>query len=141
MTDDLALRLAGEHRTLSVSAVGALHADTAHRLPKVVLGLLRQYAPAVVRLDLSAVTRVDAVGVVAIVLCAREAARHGAAFTITGHSLTVASVMHVFSAGHLLPAPRTRHAMPLRAPRTGVVCRRAAHPPRPAGPHPAGGRP
>ncbi|WP_144127902.1 STAS domain-containing protein [Catellatospora sichuanensis] len=137
MTDDLALRLGGEQRTLNVSAVGSLHADNAHRLPKAVLGLLRQYAPAVVRLDLSAVTRIDIVGVVAIVLCERQAARHRAAFTITGHSPAAAKALRAHGAGHLLPVPRTRHAMPLRPPRTGTVCRTPAHPPRPTGPHPA----
>lgn len=140
MTDDLALRLAGEQRTLNICAVGALHADNAHRLPKVVLGMLRQHTPAVVRLDLSAVTRIDSVGVVAIVLCERQTARHRAAFTITGHSRAVAKAMRAHGAGHLLPAPRTRHAMPLRTPRTGTVCRSAAHPPS-TGPHPAGGQP
>ncbi|GAA1382732.1 STAS domain-containing protein [Catellatospora chokoriensis] len=140
MTDDLALRLAGEQRTLNICAVGALHADNAHRLPKVVLGLLRQHAPAVVRLDLSAVTRIDSVGVVAIVLSERQAARHRAAFAITGHSPAVAKALRAYGAGHLLPAPRARHAMPLRAPRTGTICRSTVYPP-PTGPRPAGGRP
>lgn len=141
MTDDLGLRLAGRHRVVYVCAVGALHADTAHRLPKVVVGLLRQHGPAMLRLDLSAVRRVDDVGVIAILLCWRQSARHGTAFTITGHSPAVSAAMRAHGAGHLLPAQRARHAMPLRAPRTGTVCRTGAQPPRLAGPHPADGRP
>ncbi|WP_425457829.1 STAS domain-containing protein [Catellatospora sichuanensis] len=94
-----------------------------------------------VRLDLSAITRVDAVGVIAIMLCARQAARRGAAFTVTGHCPAVAAAMRANGASHLLPAPTTRHAMALRVPRTGTVCRATAHPPRPDGPHPAGDPP
>ncbi|MFD0598782.1 STAS domain-containing protein [Catellatospora coxensis] len=76
----------GRQRQLRVTAVGGLHADNAHRLPKVVLGLLRQYAPEAVLLDLGAVTRIDTVGVAAVVLCQKTTARHGATFTLDGCS-------------------------------------------------------
>lgn len=122
MSDDLALRMAGRQRQLRVTAVGGLHADTAHRLPKAVLGLLRQYSPAAVLLDLSAVTRVDAVGVAAVVLCQKTTARHGAGFSLDGCSPAVRSALRAHHAGHLLPEVPRHHAMPLRRHRTGTVC-------------------
>jgi anti-anti-sigma factor len=138
MNDDLALRMADRHRQLRVTAVGGLHADTAHRLPKVVLGLLRQYAPARVLLDLGAVTRIDAVGVAALVLCQQTTARHGAVFSIDGCSPAVRSALRAQRSGHLLPEPPRRHTMPLRRRRTGTVCPGRSRPRWSTGQRPGG---
>ncbi|BCJ75102.1 hypothetical protein CS0771_46460 [Catellatospora sp. IY07-71] len=139
MSDDLALRMAGRQRQLRVTAVGGLHADTAHRLPKVVLGLLRQYAPTAVLLDLGAVTRIDAVGIAALMLCQKAAERHGCAFRLDACSPAVRSALRNHHARHLVPEPPRHHAMPLRRLRTGTVCPGRARPPRFTG-HDLGGR-
>jgi anti-anti-sigma factor len=139
MSDELALRMAGRQRHLRVTAVGGLHADNAHRLPKVVLGLLRQYAPEVVLLDLGAVNRIDAVGVAAVVLCQKTTARHGATFTLDGSSPAVRSALRAHYAGHLLPELPRHHAMPLRRRHTGTVCPGRSRPQWSTG-HGMGGR-
>ncbi|GAA1408667.1 STAS domain-containing protein [Catellatospora coxensis] len=140
MSDELALRMAGRQRQLRVTAVGGLHADNAHRLPKVVLGLLRQYAPEAVLLDLGAVTRIDTVGVAAVVLCQKTTARHGATFTLDGCSPAVRSALRAHHADHLLPPePPRHHAMPLRRRHTGTVCPGRSHPQWSTG-HGIGGR-
>ncbi|GAA1637087.1 STAS domain-containing protein [Catellatospora bangladeshensis] len=133
MSDDLALRMSGRQRQLRVTAVGALRADNAHRLPKVVLGLLRRYAPAAVLLDLAAVTRIDAVGVAAVVLCQQTAARHGVTFMVDACSTCVQSALHAHHVGYLLPGPPRRHAMPLRRHRTGTRCAGRSRPRRSGG--------
>lgn len=139
MSDELALRMAGRQRQLRVTAVGALHADTAHRLPKVLLGLLRQYAPSAVLLDLAAVSRIDAVGVAAVVLCQKTAARHDVIFSLDACSPAVRSALRAHHAGHLLPAPARHHTMPLRRHRTGARCPDRSRPHR-SGSHDLGGR-
>ncbi len=125
MTEDLQLRLAGRPSPVQLTAAGALHVDNAHRLPKFLVALLRTRRVAAVRLDLRSVRRIDDVGVAAVVLCGREAARRGIPFTLTGCSRVVAASLRAYGAGHLLPV-RPRRGMPLRAPHTGTVCSGAA---------------
>ncbi|MEV4412040.1 STAS domain-containing protein [Catellatospora sp. NPDC049609] len=139
MAEDLALRQGGQPRLVHITAAGALHVDNAHRLPKFLVALLRTRPVAAVRLDLRGVGRVDDVGVAAIVLCGREAARRGIAFAIDGCSRAVAAAIRDYGAGHLLPA-RPRRGMALRRPHTGIACRAETRPPR-GGPRPRGDRP
>jgi hypothetical protein len=72
---------------ITIAATGQLTALTAHQLPKVVIGALRRYAIASLHLNLSAITAIDYVGVMAIEDCEFETSRRGVLLVITWEQL------------------------------------------------------
>ncbi|MDI1464128.1 STAS domain-containing protein [Catellatospora sp. KI3] len=133
MTDDIALRLTGTPGVLRLALAGALLEANAHRLPKVVIAVLRRHRITAIELDLAAVSRLDGVGAAAVRLCAREAARRAIAFTISACSAPARHSLARHGAASLLPPPVVPRHTWLHRPHTGTVCR----PRRPL--NPAGG--
>ncbi len=110
MNPSLHVQMRIDAHEITIAATGQLTALTAHLLPKVVIGTLRRYAVASLHLDLSAVTTIDHVGVMAIEDCEFETSRRGVLLVVTWEQL----------ARPAEPKPRTRQ----RRINTGTVCRR-----------------
>ncbi|GIH05235.1 hypothetical protein Rhe02_33020 [Rhizocola hellebori] len=112
----LHMRIRLEAHQITLAAIGQLTALTAHLLPKVVIGTLRRYATGSLHLDLSAITVVDYVGVVAIEDCEHETSRRGLALTISLPQIDQTPV------AQLRPgARRTKWMRPMF--NTGTICR------------------
>jgi len=101
---------------VTIIAAGPLTALTAHLLPKVVIGTLRRYPIATLHLDLSAITAIDYVGIMAIEDCELIATRRGVSLIITWEHLDQPAESRFRS--------EARRAGWLRPPlNTGTICR------------------
>jgi hypothetical protein len=104
---------------ITIAATGPLTALTAHLLPKVVIGTLRRYATASLHLDLSAITAIDYVGIMAIEDCESESTRRSVPLILTWNQLNHPAEPRFRS--------KARRASWLRPPlNTGTICRRRA---------------
>ncbi len=104
---------------ITISATGPLTALTAHLLPKVVIGTLRRYPIATAHLDLSAITAIDYVGIMAIEDCELTATRRGVSLIVTWE--------HLDQPAEPRSRSEARRAGWLRPPiNTGTICRQRA---------------
>jgi hypothetical protein len=112
----LHIQLRIDAHQITINATGPLTALTAHLLPKVVIGALRRYPTTTLHLNLSAITAIDYVGIMAIEDCEFIATRRGVSLIITWEQLDQPAEPRFRS--------EARRAGWLRPPiNTGTICR------------------